>query len=161
MERRGFPNRRKQKDRRKSDQETINGRQKMSALIEEFKKDHSKIIKAFKEVEELGVLAIEGQEKLMSVKETLLEHLKEEDEKLYPVLWNEAEKNKKLKEELEVFAKDLKDVSKVVFRFFERYDERVLGASLSSDFESIVMVLRNRMKNEENFLYSEYEKIDQ
>ena len=133
----------------------------MSALIEDFKREHSEIIKALKEVEELGILSKEGQAKLMSVKETLHEHLKEEDEKFYPVLLKEAEQNKKLKEELEVFAKDLKGVSRVVFRFFERYDERVLGASLLSDFETIVTVLRNRMRNEENFLYDEYEKIAQ
>ena len=133
----------------------------MSVLIEKFKREHTEIIDALKEVEELGILRKEGQAKLMSVKTALHEHLKEEDEKFYPVLLKEAEQNKKLKEELEVFAKDLKNVSKVVFRFFERYDERVLGASLLRDFETLIMVLRNRMRNEENFLYGEYEKIDQ
>ncbi|MHC4269819.1 MAG: hemerythrin domain-containing protein [Planctomycetota bacterium] len=133
----------------------------MSALIEEFKREHSEIVDALKEVEELGILSKEGQAKLMSVKAALLEHLKEEDEKFYPVLWKEAVQNKKLEKEIEVFAKDWEGVSKVVFRFFERYDERVLGASLLSDFETIIMVLRNRMRNEENFLYDEYEKIAQ
>ncbi len=59
----------------------------MSALIEEFKREHSEIVDALKEVEELGIFTKEGQAKLMSVKSTLLGHLDEEDEKIYPVLW--------------------------------------------------------------------------
>jgi len=133
----------------------------MSALIEGFKREHSGIIEALREVEAHGILTKEGQAKLMSVKETLLGHLKEEDEKFYPILRKKAEQNKKLKEELDVFAKDLESVSKVVSGFFDRYDKGVLSAGLLTDFETLFMVLRNRMRNEENFLYGEYEKIDE
>ncbi len=133
----------------------------MSALIEEFKKEHSEVIEALKEVEELGILTKEGQAKLMSVKSTLLDHLKDEDEKFYPVLWKEAEQNKRLKEELEVFAEDLESVSRIVLEFFDRYDKGVLDTRLLADYETLFMVLRNRMRNEENFLYGEFENIGQ
>ena len=131
----------------------------MSALIEEFKKEHSEIIEALKEVEELGILTKEGQAKLMSVKAALLEHLKEEDEKFYPILRKEAEQNKKLKEALDIFAKDLENVSKVVLEFFDRFDKGVLGTRLLWDFETLIMVLRNRIMNEEIFLYGYFEKV--
>jgi hypothetical protein len=131
----------------------------MSALIEKFKKEHSEIIEALKEVEELGILTKEGQAKLMSVKAALLEHLKEEDEKFYPILRKEAEQNKKLKEELDIFAKDLENVSKVVLEFFDRLDKGVLGTRLLWDFETLIMVLRNRIMNEEIFLYGYFEKV--
>jgi hypothetical protein len=131
----------------------------MSALIEKFKKEHSEIIEALKEVEELGILTKEGQAKLMSVKAALLEHLKEEDEKFYPILRKEAEQNKKLKEELDIFAKDLENVSKVVLEFFDRFDKGVLGTRLLWDFETLIMVLRNRIMNEEIFLYGYFEKV--
>ncbi len=133
----------------------------MSALIEEFKKEHSEVIEALKEVEELGILTKEGQAKLMSVKSTLLDHLKDEDEKFYPVLWKEADQNKRLKEELEVFAEDLESVSRIVLEFFDRYDKGVLDTRLLADYETLFMVLRNRMRNEENFLYGEFENIGQ
>jgi hypothetical protein len=97
----------------------------------------------------------------MSVKAALLEHLKEEDEKFYPVLQKEAEQNKKLKEELDIFAKDFESVSRVVLGFFDRFDKGVLGARLLWDFKTLIMVLRNRIMNEEIFLYDEYEKIAQ
>ena len=106
----------------------------MSALIEGFMKDHSEIIEALKEVEKLGVLTKEGQIKLMSIKATLLKHFKEEDGQFYPVLWKEAEQNKKLKEVLKVFERDLKNASKFVFEFFDRCDKGIPGANFSRDF---------------------------
>ncbi len=133
----------------------------MSALIEEFKREHSEIIDTLKEFKDFGVLTKKGQAKLMSVKASLLEHLKEEDEKFYPVLWKKAEHNKELKEELEIFAKDWGNVYSVATEIFDRYDKGVLGASFSWDFETLFTVLRNRMRNEEDFLYGEYEKIKQ
>ncbi|MHC4321442.1 MAG: hypothetical protein ACYST3_04120 [Planctomycetota bacterium] len=132
----------------------------MSALIEGFKRDHSEIIEALKKVEELGILTKEGQAKLISVKSTLLEHLKEEDEKFYPVLLKAAEQNKKLKEELEIFAKDWDHISRVVFGFFHGYDKGVLDMDLLRSFDTLFMVLHDRIKNEEKFLYGEYEKIN-
>jgi hypothetical protein len=138
----------------------INGGVNMSALIEEFKKEHSVFVEALKEIEELGVLTKEGQAKLLSVKLSLIEHLKDEDEKFYPVLWKEAEQNNKLKEVLETFAKNYEAVNRFVFGFFDRYDKGVLGTRLLCDFKTLIMVLRNRIMNEEIFLYGEYEKLN-
>ena len=132
----------------------------MSALIKEFKSEHYKIIKVLSEVAEFGVLTKEGQAKLMSAKAILIEHLKKEDEKFYPVLLREAEQNKKLKEGLEVFEKDLESVFSVVLGFFDIFNKGVLGASILKEFEILFMVLRNRMWNEENYLYVEYEELN-
>ena len=131
----------------------------MTTLIEEFKREHSEIIDSLKECRELGIFTKKGQAKLISVKESLLEHLKEEDEKFYPVLCQEAEQNKQLKEKLEIFAKDWGNVSSVAFEIFDRYDKEVLVEDLLLDFEALFTVLHNRMRNEENFLYGEYDKI--
>jgi hypothetical protein len=133
----------------------------MSALIEEFKREHYEIIKALKEVEELGILTKEGQVKLMSVKPSLIEHFSKEDEKLYPVLWKEAVQNKMLHEKLAIYAGDLEDVSNVVFGFFDRCDKEVLSEKSVEKFEHLLKVLRYRMGNEEIYLYAEYEKIAQ
>ncbi len=132
----------------------------MSALIKEFKSEHSKIIKALSEVKEFGILTKEGQAKFMSVKATLIEHFKKEDERFYPVLLREAELNKKLKEGLEVFEKDLESVSRVVLGFIDGIDKGALSVSLLKDFETIFKVLLNRMWNEENYLYVEYEELN-
>ncbi len=133
----------------------------MSALIDEFKKDHSEIIDTLKEIKELGVLSEEGQAKLISVKESLLKHLKKEDELLYPVLHKEAEQNEKLKELLDVFAKDMENVSRVVMDFFDKYSEEVIDSTVTEEFEHLFAAFRNRIRHEEDLLYEEHEKMNQ
>ena len=132
----------------------------MSALIEGFKKEHSEIITTLNEVEELGILSEEGQAKLASVKASLLEHLWNEDERLYPVLRKEAERNKKLKEILDVFANDAENIYGDMLEFFGKYSEGAIDSKFEGEFEHLFATLRTRIRNEENFLYSEYEKID-
>ncbi len=138
-----------------------NERQTMSALtlIGKFKKGHAEIIDALKECRELGMLTKKGKAKLMSVKSSLLEHLKEEEEKLYTVLYNDADQNMNLKEQLEIFAKDWGNVYTITFEIFDRYDKGVSNEGLMLDFGSLFTVLRQRMRNEEDFLYGEYERI--
>ena len=141
----------------------------MSALIEEFKREHAKIIAMLNEVKEFGILSKEGQAKLMTIKAHLLAHLKKEDEKLYPVLRKEAEDNERLKNTLDLFAMDMEKVSSVVQKVFDKYSEgeidenfpRTNGAEdFSINFDSLFAALSTRIKNEENALYEEYEEIN-
>ncbi len=133
----------------------------MSALIEEFKREHSEIVTILNEVKELGILSKEGQAKLMSIKASLLEHLWNENERIYPVLWKEAERNKDLKELLDLFAIEMEDVSKVVQQFFDKFHEGTLDKYFPHEFEEIFAAISKRIKNEEEILYGEYEKIAQ
>ena len=134
---------------------------KMSALIEEFKREHSEIMAILAEVKEHGIFSREGQAKLMSVRASLLEHLWNENERLYPVLWKEAEHNNDLKKVLDVFAVDMENVSRIVQEFFDKYLRDVLGKEVLEEFESLFVALCNRIKNEEDILYDEYDKIKQ
>ena len=133
----------------------------MTALIEEFKREHSEILAILNEVKELGILSKEGQAKLMSAKAHLLAHLKKEDEKLYPVLRKEAERNKNLKKEVDMFAMDPEYVSRVVSEFFDKYSGGEIDENFSVNFESLFAALSARIRNEEEALYKEYEEIDQ
>ena len=131
----------------------------MSALIEEFKKEHSEIIAILKEVKKLGIHSEEGRSKLMSAKEYLLEHLKKEDERLYPALKMEANHNKTLKKELDMFAMDPEYVSRVVLEFFDKYSGGAIDKDFQINFESLFAALNARIRNEEEALYQEYEEI--
>ena len=133
----------------------------MSALIEELKKEHSEIVAILNEVKELGILSKEGQAKLMSIKASLLEHLWNENERIYPVLWKESEHNKDLKELLDLFAIEMKDVSKVTEQFFNKFHEGTVDKNFPNEFEELFTAINKRIKNEEEILYDEYEKIDQ
>ena len=91
----------------------------------------------------------------------MLEHLWNEDERLYPVLWKEAEHNKKLEETLYVFAIDTENIYGDMLDFFGKYTEGAIDSKFKGEFEHLLAALRTRIMNEENFLYSEYEKLDQ
>ena len=132
----------------------------MSALIEELKRDHAEIIAMLNEVKELGISSKEGQARLMSAKTHLLAHLKKEDEQLYPVLRKEAEHNKNLKKEVDMFAMDPEYVSRVVSEFFDKYSGGEIDENFSVNFESLCTSLSARIRNEEGALYEEYEEIN-
>ncbi len=112
-----------------------------------------------KEVKRLGIHSKEGQSKLMSAKGVLLDHLKSEDEQLYPVLKKEAEHNRKLKRELDMFAMEPEYVSRVVEEFFDTYSEGVTSKDFAINFESLFAALHARITHEEEALYREYETI--
>jgi|TARA_Y100000310_G_C19960541_1_gene481013 hypothetical protein len=133
----------------------------MSPLIEELRREHSEILAILSEVEGLGILSKEGQSKTMSVKTILLEHLKKEDVEFYPVLYKVVEHNNNLKNTLDLFAMDMENVSRIALEYFDKYSRGVLGKELQEEFESLIVALRNRIKNEEDILYLEHEKINQ
>jgi hypothetical protein len=133
----------------------------MSVLIEELKKDHSEIVDALNEVKELGILSKEGQSKLMSAKERLLTHIKKEDEQLYPVLRKKAENNKQLESALDLCAIDMENVSRIVLEFFDKYYGGVIDEDFPREFERFFAAFSKRIKDEEDILYDEYDKINQ
>ena len=132
----------------------------MSALIEELKKDHSEIVATLNEVKKLGILSKEGQTKLLSVKESLLAHLRKEDGQLYPALKKGAEHNKDLKNTLDLFAMDMENVSRVVLEFYDKYSEGSLGEEFEREFEKLFASINSRIRNEEEALYDEYEYMN-
>jgi hypothetical protein len=113
------------------------------------------------EIKELGVVTHKGQEKLMSVKSCLIEHFSKEDEKFYPVLYKAAEQNMKLKELLELLANDLQTLSIGVTKFFDKYDRGILDRMFKEEFENLFVALCKRMRQEEDILYKEYERMNQ
>ena len=133
----------------------------MSALIEEFRKEHSEILAMLNEIKELGVLTHEGQAKLMSVKSCLIEHFSKEDEKFYPVLNKAAEQNKRLKELLELLANGLQTLYKGVTEFYDKYNRGILDTMFEKEFENFFVALCKRMRQEEFILYDEYNMLNQ
>ena len=129
----------------------------MSALIKTLKSEHLKIIDTLKEVEEFGILTHKGQDKLMSMKSSLIEHLYKEDEKLYPFFYKAAEQSKKF---LELLANDLETVTRGVTGFFDKYSKGVIDSNFQREYERLFDALSKRMVYEEDILYVEYEELN-
>jgi len=132
----------------------------MSQLIEEFKSDHIEISEILRQVVELGITSEEGQKKLFHAKSTLLDHLKKENEEIYPILWKKAENNQDLRLKLESFARDMEVVATTVLTFFEKYTCVESENDFKNDFKKIYVALTNRINNEESWLFPEYEKLN-
>ncbi len=132
----------------------------MSALIEGFKKEHSEIIEALKEVKELGVLTDEGQAKLMSLSMDLLNHLWNEDECFYPILRKNSENNKKLKEILSLFVNGLSAIHEEMLNFITKYSEGVKDNNFQRDYERLFGTLSKRIEYEEEILFLEYKTLN-
>ncbi len=133
----------------------------MSALIEELKREHAEIIAMLNEVKELGIPSKEGQARLMSAKESLLAHIKKEEDQFYPVLRKEAEINKQLESILDLLAVSMMEASRVALEFFDKYSRGVSGKEFPKEFENLFVVLDKRIRNEEDILFPVYEKINQ
>ncbi len=132
----------------------------MSALIEEFKKEHFEIIEAFKEVKELDVLTKEGHSKLMYLLSDLLKHLWHEDEQLYPVLRKASEHNKKLKEILSFFTNGLGVIHEEVLQFMTKYYKGDLSSNFHKEYERLFDALSKRIGYEEEILFLEYKTLN-
>ncbi|GMT50395.1 MAG: hypothetical protein IEMM0008_1934 [bacterium] len=132
----------------------------MSKLIDQLKEEHTHLFQILGEVKALGISSKEGQEKLLSVKDSLLTHLKEEDDDLYPPLHKEAEKDDKLKGMLNLFINEMEEISRLALKFFDKYAHGGIGLDFARDFGELVAGLRTRMRREENILYAAYEKLN-
>ncbi len=133
----------------------------MLVLIDQLIKEHFKILADLTEANNLGIITEKGQSKLFSAKSDLLEHLKNEDEHLYPVLRKEAENNKNLEIILNTFSNEMEDISISIMKFIDKYSNGVLDSQYIVSYESIFATLSARIKKEESIIFAEYEKINQ
>ena len=130
-------------------------------MTNELKKEHAALVSVLNKVRSLGVSQKEGQHLLFSSKTALLDHLKKEDEQLYPVLNKVAESDADLKLTLDLFADEMDKISKEAIKFFDKYSEGDSGFDFSKDFGGLLAVLSQRIRKEENVLYQKYDQIVQ
>ena len=131
----------------------------MSKLIEQLKSEHAVLVEVLGEIRKLGIGSKEGQSKLLAAKASFLAHLKKEDVELYPPLRKAAEGDPRVKQTLEMFAKDMDAVSKDTTSFFEKYARGGSDLEFASDFGRLLATLGARIRKEESILYPEYDKL--
>ena len=131
----------------------------MSDLVDRLKKEHNILVEALDSMMKLGVTTKDGQEKLYEVKETLLAHLSLEDKELYPVLRKAAESDDSVKSTLDIFAKDMEEISKTALSFFAKYAQGGDSLEFAKELGRLLAALRNRIGREEDVLYKQYDKL--
>ncbi len=133
------------------------------SLVDQLIVEHCDIIKTFEEVKSLGISSKEGHARLAQVKASLLSHLKQEDELLYPRLKSAAKEDPKLQVILDLFASDMNKVTAVAMGFFNKYDKYNScgkGLEFARDFGEFISAFKIRARKEEKLLYNEYRKLE-
>ena len=100
---------------------------------------------------------------LRKSKNILIQHLKVEDEFLYPALLKS--KNKEIKKTTEKFAAEMKQISEKTMSFFGRYSTlKVEDITMNDDFRAdlglIITIIKKRIAVEETDLYPLYDKLE-
>ena len=131
----------------------------MSDLVDRLKKEHNILVEALDSMMKLGVTTKDGQEKLYEVKAILLAHLSLEDKELYPVLRKAAESDDSVKSTLDIFAKDMEEISKSALSFFAKYAQGGDSLEFAKELGRLLAALRNRIGREEDVLYAQYDKL--
>jgi len=131
----------------------------VSGLIEELKKEHEEISAMLQRVKEYGIGSKEGRHALLLAKEGLLAHLKKEDEELYPVLMKEADIDESFKRTLDIFAKDMAEISDFALEFFNTYSKGELGPDFAENVGFLFAKLSQRISKEEIVIYAKYDEL--
>ncbi len=131
----------------------------MNPLIAELKLDHEAIFRLLDEVESLGVTSDDGKKMMLAAKELFISHLEEEDNTVHAALAAAEENNPELKQIMHLMHFNLKDITKFVIDFFDKYGDGSNHEEFADDFELLMILLKNRMRREERVLFREYEKV--
>lgn len=129
-------------------------------LIAELKREHNAIIAALNEVKRAGIGKKAGQDLLISTKQTILAHLKKEDERVYSLLNSAAVQDADLNETLEFYAASMKDITGTVLEFYEKYSQGGSGFEFEKDFGRLCAKLSLRITKEENVIYKKLDELN-
>lgn len=134
----------------------------MSQLIDELKRDHEAMESMLAKAKDSRISHAEAHKILAAARTSLLAHLKKEDIRLYPVLSNAAQNNGNLKRTMDFYAKDMEEITRTAIAFFDKYApaNAVIDIEFARAFGNLFATLSRRMRNEENTLYQEYEKLN-
>jgi len=131
----------------------------MFKRVEKLKKEHAVIIDALSQAKSIGVTTEKGRLLLLEAKKTLLEHLKNEDTYLYPVLNKASQSDDNLKTLISEDVSEIGAVADMAIKFFDKCENNQTDAQYVEDFKELFKSLLYRIHNEEETIYAEYDKI--
>jgi len=128
----------------------------MSNIINELKAEHAHLDHLFVKIEHLDVSSKEASEQLQAVKLAVLNHLKKENQTIYPKLREAAFNNLRLQRKLDLFARDTVRLSTIFIQFIDKYSEGGSNLDFKRDFSRLSKILSAFAKREEEVIFSEY-----
>lgn len=134
----------------------------MARLIDELKKEHAAMVGMLERAKDPRISHKETHKILIEAQTSLLAHLRKEDSQLYPVLDRAAASDEKLKRTLDLYAKDMEDISRNAVEFFKKYSpsDAPIDIEFAKAFGRLYSTIIRRQRSEESTLYREYEKLN-
>ncbi len=133
----------------------------MSKLIEELTEEHKQLSTIFNTIISSGLTSDKGLRLVTQSKELLLNHLKKEDDRLYPPLRKLAKTNPYINNTLNYYEQELASVTSFALNFYNKYTniKSLNKKEFIEDLSSINIAFKNRVIKEEILLYKFYEKL--
>lgn len=131
----------------------------MNEYIKSWKAQHVAIMNFLNSAVNLDIRSKAGQEKMREAKNMILNHLKSEDEVLYPMVKKVARERVSIERMLEMFAKEMDELAPKVVEFFKEYEENPAANGNSFKLNEIITLLKIRIHKEENIFIEQYEDI--
>lgn len=132
----------------------------MADLVNELQEEHNYIKELLEKIRAKGLTSEESRNELFRVKELLLSHIKKEDERLYPVLKEYAEKDDSFGETLKWYMDEMESISKKALDFFNKYENTNDDpVEFSKDIGEFIALLSQRIRKEEIVLFQKYKEV--
>lgn len=129
-------------------------------LVEELQQEHEYISQLLGDVQQKGIASEEGKNELFRVKEKLLEHLRKEDERLYPPLQDYAKNDAQFKDTLNWYISQMAEISKKAMEFFNKYENvNENSTEFYKDVGELIALLKSRISKEEMILFKKYNEV--
>jgi hypothetical protein len=127
-------------------------------MIESIRREHSEIIDKLNKIKKIGINSKEGGDELLSLKDFILNHVRNEEKEFYPEIRKEAKHNKKLEEVLNEFDKDMDRILQYSLGFFDGYCTSN-RSNMPIVVETFIEVLRRRILREDSILIPLFKKL--
>ena len=131
----------------------------MTDFIDSLRQEHAAIKDSLKRISTMDLDSREARIKLMKVKEIFINHIKKEDEVMYPRLKEASSSDEHLMNILKYMEDEIELISQFVFIFFDKYSKKNASHGFEREFSLICSTLITRIEKEEAVFFPEYEKM--
>jgi len=124
--------------------------------------EHKQMLHFFEEIQKIGLSSEQKFDLLIKIKDLLLNHLKKEDNYLYPPLTDKAKSDAFLQIKLKTFGSEMDNITAWVNDFYEKYTSPadLSKPSYPKDIAYFLFTLKNRIMKEEISIYKAYDELD-
>ena len=129
------------------------------SLSDELRREHIDVMKMLEEMKAAVHHSDDKRMHVIEVMDGLLNHLRKEDELLYPVLTAAAAADRRLAKLLEISSRDMDEISRIAADLFSIPREKQSDTAFFRNLGGFIALIRQRVMKEEAILFPEYDRL--